>query len=50
MNYSDTKELFINSDKGRPNVKTDEQGQYEFDYKYTFEGDTLVIKPDENYS
>lgn len=49
-NYSDSKELFIISDKGKPNSTTNNQGKYEFDYKYTFEGDTLVIKPNENYS
>lgn len=49
-NHSADKELFIISDKGKPNSKTNGQGQYIFHYKYTFQGDTLVIKPDENYS
>jgi hypothetical protein len=49
-NYSDNKELFIISDKGEPNSKTDIHGQYSFDYKYSFAGDTLVIKNDENSS
>ena len=49
-NYSAEKELFIISDKGKPNSKTNAQGQYKFDYKYTFEGDTLVVKHDEDIS
>jgi len=49
-NYSDDKELFIISDKGKPNSVTDAQGQYAFDYMHTFEGDTLVIKPGENFA
>jgi len=48
--YSDSKELFIISDKGKPNSKTNEQGQYIFEYKYVFKGDTLVIKSDKNSS
>jgi hypothetical protein len=50
IKHSADKELFIISDKGEPNSKTNDQGQYAFDYKHTFEGDTLVIKPDENSS
>lgn len=48
--YSDSKNLFIISDKGKPNSTTDKQGIYTFDYKQTFEGDSLVVKSNENDS
>lgn len=47
--YSDKKELFIISDKGRPNSITDSQGKYVFDYRYTFVGDSVIVNDRKEY-
>ncbi|MBU2508689.1 MAG: hypothetical protein KJ799_18505 [Bacteroidetes bacterium] len=49
-NYSDTKELFIISNKSAPNSITNVHGQYEFNYNQIFEGDSVVVKFANNYT
>ncbi len=48
--YSDSKELFIISNKGEPNSRTGHKGYYEFFYANAFVGDSIVVKETENYS
>lgn len=40
--YSDTLELFVISDKGKPNAITNDNGKYSFEFNHAFIGDSLI--------
>jgi hypothetical protein len=50
--YSSERALFIISNLGKPNATSNINGEYFFDYKQAFVGDSVVVNPDgsSNYS